>query len=320
MTPEFCRSADLRHQTDFDFLVNKDSLERAKHAMRSCGYEQQGAREASEVTFATPLRHIPSPNDDIYAIPRHREVDLLTTLSLNAHGVSMDILANCLDRGESRNLHGLSFPALPIEDIFCFQVLHAFNHLLGSWVRVSWLFEISSFIDRNHGDTRLWRAVIERIGRDSKARNAFGLVISLTKAVFSRPIPQPLDDWCLRSLSRRIEVWVRQFGIKTAVSDLDGAKWTLFVHQEFFDRRYSWNSYVRDRLFPVGRRSSAGGFITADVGTTMEARVSQRLHAIRRSIFHIRTLFSLPIEAIRWKYAVRPMVRKRIVALPPLTE
>ena len=39
LTPEFCPAAHLRHQTDFDFLVAPHSLENARRAMRSCGYD-----------------------------------------------------------------------------------------------------------------------------------------------------------------------------------------------------------------------------------------------------------------------------------------
>jgi len=319
LTPEFCRSADLRHQTDFDFLVAEGSLEKAKHAMRCRGYEQEVTPEADEVTFATPLRHIPSPNDDIYAVPRHREVDLVTTLRLASHGVSIDAPAAYFDRIESKTLHGLSFPALPAEQMFCLQVMHAFKHLLGSWVRVSWLFEIGYFVDRHYDDNDLWSEVIAKMGRQAKPRNAFGLVISLTKTLFPRRIPQVLHDWCLGSLPPRIEAWVTHFGLKTAISDLDGAKWTLFVHREFVDHQNSWNSYVMDRIFPAGRQSSIGTVKTADLGTRIKGNVSQWRHTMRRSIFHARTLFSLPVEAIRWKYALRELERQRVVVSPVLT-
>jgi hypothetical protein len=319
LVPEFCRSAHLRHQTDFDFLIAKGSLENAKNAIRSCGYEQEATREGAEITFATPLRHIPSAKDDIYAIPRHRQVDLLTTLQQNSHGVSINAPLGCFDRLECKTLSGLSFPVLPTEQRFCLQVMHVFKHLLGFWVRVSWLFEIGYFMDRHHGDTALWRAVIEQMGPDIKARNAFGLVISLAKTLFARQIPQLLEDWCLRSLPFRIEGWVTQFGWKTATADLDGAKWTLFVHQEFIDHPNSWNSYVIDRLFPVREALSMDTVITKCVGSRMNIPVSQWRHTMRRSMFHARTLFSLPLEAIRWKYAMRSLERRRLLASAALT-
>jgi hypothetical protein len=319
LTPEFCREPHLRHQTDFDFLVTPDSLENAKRAMQSCGYEQGEMAEPGEVTFTTPLRHIPTSNDDIYAIPRHREVDLLTTLRLSVHGVSIPMPKTDFNHLETKILLDIAFPTLPSEEMFCFQVMHAFRHLLGSWVRVSWLFEIGYFIDRHYGDEDLWRAIVDRAGRDARTRNAFGLVISLTRALFPRPIPEPLTEWCLQALPARIETWVAHFGVKTAVADLDGAKFTLFVHREFVDDRAFWTSYVKNRIFPIGRRSSIGRVAITDTGTRIEAKVSQWRHTMRRSIFHARSLFSLPVEAIRFRYALRSIERQRLLVAEALT-
>lgn len=310
LTPEFCPAAHLRHQTDFDFLVTPHSLENAKRAMRSCGYDQEQMGEPGEVTFATPLRHVPSPNDDIYAIPRHREVDLLSTLRLSTHGVTIQTPMASFDDLETRVLHGISFPALPAAEMFCLQVMHAFKHLLGSWVRASWLFEIGHFIDRRYDDEKLWRAVISRMGRDVKTQNAFGLVISLTNALFPRPIPEPLADWCLQKLPPRITAWVAHLGLKTAVADLDGAKFTLFVHREFVDDRGFWASYVKDRIFPVGRRSSIGRVATTGIGPKLKVSASQWRHSMHRFVFHVQSMFSLPLEAIRFRYALRSVERQ----------
>jgi hypothetical protein len=319
LTPEFCREVHLRHQTDFDFLVTLDSLENAKRAMQSCGYEQGEVTEFGQATFTTPLRHIPTSNDDIYAIPRHREVDLLTTLRLCAHGVSIPMPTPDFNDFKAKSLLDIAFPVLPSEEMFCFQVMHAFRHLLGSWVRVSWLFEIGYFIDRHCGDADLWRAIVDRIGHDARTRNAFGLVISLTRALFPRPIPEPLAEWCLQSLPPRIETWVAHFGVKTAIADLDGAKFTLFVHREFVDDRAFWTSYVKDRIFPIGRRSSIGRVAITDTRTRIKAKVSQWRHTMRRSIFHARSLFSLPVEAIRFRYALRSIERQRVLVAEALT-
>ncbi len=319
LTPEFCREVHLRHQTDFDFLVILDSLENAKRSMQSCGYEEGEMTEPGEVTFATPLRHIPTSNDDIYAIPRHREVDLLTTLHLSAHDVSIPMPTPDFNDLKTKILSDIAFPALPLEEMFCLQVMHAFRHLLGSWVRVSWLFEIGYFIDRHHGDEDMWRAIVDRMGCDARTRNLFGLVISLTRALFPRPIPEPLAEWCLQSLPARIETWVAHFGVKTAIADLDGAKFTLFVHREFVDDRAFWTSYVKGRIFPIGRRSSIGRVAITDTRTRITAKVSQWRHTMRRSIFHARSLFTLPVEAMRFRYALRSMERQRVLVAEALT-
>ncbi len=311
LTPDFCPAPHLRHQTDFDFLVATEWMENAKQALRSCGYAQEEIRSTGEVTFATPLRHIPSAHDDIYARPRHREVDLLLSLRHQEHGVSIDAPFNCLQRVEDMTVHQVSFPALAPDDRFTLQVTHAMKHLLGSWVRLSWLVEIGNFIDFHYDNADLWRSVTTRAGDAPTVRNAFGLILSLTQALFPRPIPRSLAAWCLQPLPSRITTWVSEFGARWALSGLDGAKLTLFVHREFFDDPSSWNSYLASRIFPVGRRSSIGRVSTAVPGARIKAQASQWLHSMRRAMFHTRELVSLPLEAIRWKRAVRSAERQR---------
>jgi hypothetical protein len=224
-----------------------------------------------------------------------------------------------VDSAEFRTLLGISFPALPAAEMFCLQVMHAFKHLLGSWVRASWLLEIGYFIDKHYSQDHLWRAIADRMGCDAKRRNAFALVISLTNRLWPRPIPQALADWCLQSLPPSIELWVAHFGIRTAVADLDGAKLTLFVHREFVDDRNQWNSYLSDRIFPVGQHASMGTLINNDSGTKIKAKVAQWRHTVRRSIFHAQSIFSLPVDAIRWKYALRSIERQRVHVSHALT-
>jgi hypothetical protein len=128
-----------------------------------------------------------------------------------------------------------------------------------------------------------------------------------------------LADWCLQSLPPRIELWVAHFGMHTAVSDLDGAKLTLFVHREFVDDRNHWNSYLSDRIFPVGRHASIGTVANNDSWTRITAKVEQWRHTMRRSIFHVQSLFSLPVHAIRWKFALRSIERQRVQVSQALT-
>ncbi len=311
LTPDFCPAPHLRHQTDFDFLVAAEWMENAKQALKSCGYDEEEIHNTGEVTFATPLRHIPSAHDDIYAPPRHRQVDLLVSLRHQEHGVSIDAPSNCLQRVQDMTLHQISFPAPSLDDRFTLQVMHAFRHLLGSWVRLSWLLEIGYFIDIHFDNADLWRSVTARAGHNPTVRNAFGLILSLTQTLFPRPIPHGLEAWCVQPLPSRIATWVGEFGAKWAVSDLDGAKLTLFVHPEFLDDPSSWNSYLATRIFPFGRRSSIGKVSPAVPGTRIKARVSQWLHSMRRMMFHTRELASLPVEAIRWKRAVRSRESQR---------
>jgi hypothetical protein len=65
LAPDFCEDLTLRHQTDFDFLIHEDSVERAAVALQRCGYSTSQLNKTAETCFLTPLRHIPSADDDL---------------------------------------------------------------------------------------------------------------------------------------------------------------------------------------------------------------------------------------------------------------
>jgi len=322
LIPDLCPAPHLRHQTDFDFLIAPESFSTTAKVLRSRGYSQTELRPTGEATYTTPLLHVPSAKDDIYAKPRHREVDLHPSLELDFYGVSMHTPSDQLARLQQKTLQSLTFPALAADDIFSLQVLHAFNHLLGSWIRLSWLLEISRFLSLHHNDSALWSSVINRQRPGERAqgnvnnRNAFGLILSLTQLLFLRPIPRALGDWCVQPLPTPIKAWVDQFGLRFALSNVDGAKVSLFVHREFFDDHRAWRSYVFTRILPLGRRSSIGNVSSAASVARMRARISQWLHSAGRVLFHAREFVSFPVEAIRWKRALRAALRQRALVPP----
>jgi hypothetical protein len=55
---------------------------------------------------------------------------------------------------------------------------------------------------------------------------------------------------------------------------------------------------------------------TAASGARIRANVSQWLHSMRRVLFHFRELLSFPVDAIRWKRAVRNAHRQRALVPP----
>jgi hypothetical protein len=312
LIPDFCPSMALRHQTDFDFLIAPESLVDASRVLESLGYVSNGRDETGDTTFATPLKHVPSAADDIYAIPRHREIDLATSVRMAIHGVTIDLPPDFLDRTVRRDLDGLQFPALSAPDAFLVQVLHAFRHLLGSWARASWLFEIAHFIGLHFENETLWNEVVRRAGSSYKTRNAFGLVLSLVKRTYEQETPGILENWCLRALPRRVETWVNEFGLAALLADLNGTKTTIFVHREFIDDSAGWRTYVRRRLFPFGGCSPIGNVATTGTRARMKARVTQWGHSARRVAFHAKELFAFPFHTVRWKLALRSIDRQRL--------
>jgi hypothetical protein len=310
LVPEYCSDPSLRHQTDFDFLIAPESAKDAARALVSCGYALQELGASREMTFGTPLLHSPSRHDNIYDVPRHRQVDLHTVLWHEAHCVSFGAPTDCLNRVQHKSLLGVSFPALAEDDMFLLQVLHAFQHLLSSWIRLSWLFELDHFLGTHEQDAALWHSVRERAGCDVKLRRAIGLILHLTNQIFASRLPPILEEWCLAPLSRSAKAWVRQFGVTWAISDLPGNKLTLFVHREFVNDANLWRKYLRSRIFPMHLRSPLDLGADSTLRLKVKAMVALCAYAFRRVISHVREMVCLAVETIRWRQLLRTVPRE----------
>jgi hypothetical protein len=257
------------------------------------------------MTFGTPLLYIPSRHDNIYDVPRHRQVDLHTALWHEAHCVSIGAPIDCLNRLRRKSLLGVSFPALAEDDMFLLHVFHVFQHLLSSWIRLSWLFELDHFLGTHEQDAALWHSVLDRASGDVKLRTALGLVLRLTNRIFPRRLPSILEEWFLAPLPRSPETWVRQFGFIWAISNLPGNKLTLFVHRDFVNDQILWRKYLRSRIFPMHLQSSLGLGVHPSLKVTVKARVGRYVYALGRVISHIREMARLVLGTVRWRRALR---------------
>ena len=324
LVPDSCPAQHLRHQTDFDFLTSPGSLTLATRVLESQGYVRLEMKRSGEVIFSTPQTHVPSAADNIYARPRYREIDLLLSLRLDFQGASIHTHVDQLARVRNKQIEDLNFPVLAADDMFALQVYHAFSHFLGSWVRLSWLLEIAYFLEVHHQDHLLWHSVVEReqdvakVKGNSFNRDAFGLILSITQEIFpiSSPLPPTLHDWCVQSLPIPIRAWIQQFGRRFAHADLNGSKLSLFVYREFVATetrvgRQACNRYLIRRIFPVGRRSSIGTVSINSSRAKIRANIFQRLHSMRRAIFHFCELLSIPVEAIRWMRVLHSFQKQR---------
>ena len=109
LTPEFCADPALRHQTDLDILVYSDSVTEATQALVACGYSLRGTEAGGRLRFATPLQYVPSAQDDIYRVSRHREVELHTSIWEETGHVSLVMPKDCLALARTRNLQDIEY-------------------------------------------------------------------------------------------------------------------------------------------------------------------------------------------------------------------
>lgn len=303
LVPAFSPEPRLRHQSDIDILISEEMADEAKTAILACGYSPR--REMHhETRFAMPLTRIPSAADDIYRADYHKQIELHTSIWGKVGHVSLEVPVDCLDRTRVRHIQGFAFASLAEEDAFLLQVLHAFRHFLSSWVRLSWLWEIHHFLACRREDAALWLAVRDRAGDDPVLKNTFGLILGLTNQLFGSPIPEVLREWCIETLPDRVKCWLATFGTPWALSEIPGSKLTLFIHNEFIREPGLWKPYLWKRMIPFAGRTSLGEMDSPNAETAVRFSIKQQVFRAGRLAYHANSLFSLSLEAFRWKHAL----------------
>ncbi len=304
LVPEFCPRAHLRHQSDIDILISAECEEDARAAIFECGYSLERKLPGGETHFSTPVTRIPLADDDIYRADYQKEIEVHTSIWQDIDHVSFHAPIDCLIRTGAREIKGIPFVSLSQEDVIIAQVLHVFRHVLSSWVRLSWLWEIYYFLSHHADDPLLWSAVRERAGNDPLLKNAFGFVLGLTNRLFASPIPEVLRCWCVDTLPDRINCWVSEFGTRWALSEIVGSKLSLFVHKEFVREPELWRAYFWRRMLPFAGKPALSKTNSRSTRRLRGFTMQHRLFQARRLVFHARSLVSFPVEAWRWKRAL----------------
>lgn len=314
LVPEFCPDVALRHQSDLDILIAPEILPVASMALASCGYQSQANEEPGECVFATPMLRISTLCDDIYQLPPQRQVEIHTSIWNGVGQVSLSVPTDALSRAVSREYFGIVYNSLSLEDTFLLQVLHAFGHLLGSWLRLSWLWEIHYFVSTRTHEEAFWQAFLTRTGEDPRVRKAIGLVLGLTREIFATTIPESLETWFVAPLPERIQAWIKHCGVEWALADISGSKLTLLVHREFLNDTNAWRKYLLHRIVPISAKTSSRHPEASDWETRIQRLIAKLKFAGERLLFHIREGLKLAWESLRWWRILHSNRRNRVAS------
>jgi Uncharacterised nucleotidyltransferase len=305
LTPDFCDDPSLRHQVDFDFLVDPDNIPAAAEVLRDLGYSAAQVNQGSETSFVTPLRHIPSSKDDLYARQTQRQVDLHVSLWDPCPWLPLEAPQNCLQSAVPRRACGLAYLGLSLEDAFLFQVLHAFRHSLRSWVRLSWLFEIGKCLQNRHEDEALWVHVIRRAGPTQLMKSACAFVLGLVHRLFQIPIPGPLHDWSEEARTDSLRAWLEHFAVDWSTADWPGSLNNLFLAKEFIPNGRIRGDYWRSRLLPSKTQTSLGSSPRGFTQGFVAWHAARARYVAERGVVHLKDLLVLPWHGLRWKRALQ---------------
>jgi len=299
LVPDYCPTAELRHQTDFDFLVDPASVRAAAAALRGCGYVARTLSTTGESYFTTPSAHTPRAADDLFALQHHRQVDLHVGIWDPVPYVSLEAPSDCLDRARPRLLGDRQVLCLAEEDLFLLQICHLFKHMLRSWIRASWFFELSSFLGWPR-EPAFWPRVIERAAGYPSLRRPAALVLQTAQEVFGAVLPESLRAWSEPAAGERLRAWVRQCATEWVAADRPGSLANLLVAGELTRDRAAFRSYLLSRLRPARAQLAAGGGKRG-----LGARLAGAAYVAHRARKHLGELARLPFTVLRWRRAQR---------------
>jgi hypothetical protein len=308
LVPQFCPDASLRHQSDFDYLVDRQSMPVAQTVLEEAGYFLS-KHKTNEFVFLMPSTAIPPPDDEQYEAHAPYAVELrLAFWDSDFHGVFLAEPRFSVDNIRTQRWQGSAFPALPEEDAFLLQVIHAFNHILTGWVRMSWLYEIGYFLNQRSTDTLLWERVESRIGDNALLREIAVVVTELSAHFFRAPLPPASSIWA-EELDPAVRIWIRDYARTWAFAKnrvdqfslFSAAKVVLFLHQQYLPDASARRHLTRIRLLPWEQLFRRAGSITSNSTANTGGRRRQLKHALIRLLFHLTAGLRYLWEIPRWR-------------------
>lgn len=308
LVPDYCPDALLRAPTDFDYLVDEQSLPFALRVLENAGYQQQKGSDI-EFKFRKRVSRMPRMSDSPYSATTYPLVEL--HLRFWKHAENNVPFAEPLFALEETTPHecwGLRFPVLNDCNAFLFQMIHIFQHTLDGWVKLCWLFEIGSFLSKRFNDSEFWRQVDGRIKAVPCLTEFAAIVVELARIVFSAPLPDVARNWVsgLRPSSR---LWLDNYGEIFAFDDhpvsggrfFPTGKLSLFLHQEYIPNVEIRNEMIRRRLFPWKRPTRVAFPGEQEKASSAAAIQLQWRFVLDRIIFHSGSTLRYLWEVPRWR-------------------
>lgn len=297
--PEYCPAFELRHQSDFDFLVSAEDMDAAERILRDIGYRLIVRDASGERRLATPGSIIAGRNAYLYDLQSSSAAELhLHFWEPEANGIQISCPGNALASLEMHSINGVVFPRLQPAYQLTYQLVHLFRHLSGTWARLLWLYEIALFVHSHGSDVKLWREAKSLWHEDARLEQVCLLGLRLASKVFSVSLPDELmeggKDWaeCL--------LWTSRFSEISLYSDLPGNKASLLFLRPFFDDAAQYRSYRRRRLYPIGSRHALDERLSSSKQSSWRYRLRNGWYQISRLIYHLSSGLDYAELQLRW--------------------
>jgi hypothetical protein len=307
LVPEFCPDASLRHQSDFDYLVEEPSLRLARRVLEGTGYSLH-QRKGPELIFLMSSVGIRVGGSEQYEAQAPHTVELHRAMwDSEFHGLSLRE-PRFLKHTAAREFRGVPLYTLHEEDAFLLQAVHAFHHILTGWIKMSWLYEIGYFLNQRESDVLLWARLARNLRDDLLSGEVIALVTCLSAQFFQAPIPFPIESW-VKELRPAVRVWIENYAQlwafgKNRVDEFSlfpTGKLVLFLHEQYVADDRNRRNLILRRLVPVKRLARVARVIKARPSVVLESKFRTQERVVRRILFNLAAGMRYLWEIPRWR-------------------
>jgi len=316
LVPQFCPDVTLRHQSDFDYLIDDQSLSAAQRVLVEAGYSEKVPESSQKFVFLMPGTRASRSGEQYSAQAPHAvELHLDPWDSEDMHRLPAMPRQFSVERTRMQRVSGFSFPALTEEDAFLLQVLHACQHLFTYWIRMSCFFEIGYFLNQRTSDTSLWNRIEQQVGDNLVLREFVVVITELVAKLFRAPVPELVRAWGAR-IRPAPRVWLESYARPWAFCELPAyefrwfpkAKLTLFLYQQYRDD-CAEKHVMRNRLLTLSRMARMAAAAKEKPSLILDVGWWRRQLLIRRSLFHALAGLRYLCEIPRWRWLNRARMR-----------
>lgn len=312
LVPQYCPDAGLRHQGDLDYLISEESTEAAERIVLAAGYRLKPRLSRQELIFVSSAGGPPSRTPEQYSPSSRHAIELhLNIWNTDQH--PLPHIRNLFSpaRTQTHHWNGLRFPALHSPDAFLLQVLHACEHLLTFWIRMSSLYEIGFFLNQHADDALLWSELKQQVGEDRIVREFVVIISELSAQLFTVPVPEVIRAWS-GEIRPTVRTWIDHYARACAFCEvpayrlrvLPRAKLVLFLHQQYVEECRN-KEVIRTRLVKPARLARMAAAVKARPSLLLDRAWWKRQMVLRRSLFHAMASLRYLLEIPRWKWRNR---------------
>lgn len=314
LAPESCPDLSLRHQSDYDFLVDPAHLNQARKLLEDRGYVLTGSSGAS-LEFKSGAAQKVSLEGRYKALPTH-SVELHT--SVNSKSADVSFRDERLDRLSNWACGCETFPALSSADQLIGQALHLLGHLRTEHTRPSWFLEYRHHVLGRKDDTAFWRQVFTLASREPDAKIALGLSSILAADLFGEFSVPALDSWTVDCLPPEIKLWAETYGRRAILADVPGTKLYLILSNALCQKPPAQRT-IRSVLRTAPLHAPARILRPPPNDTfrlRLQREVFQLQYILYRLRFHLKQGILHAIEVRRWNR----LLKERAEGLPSATD